>query len=62
VWLGSLYLSAEFINMVAQPLRWRRPRPTSEELRAEINELRSTAARLQEQASRLVERRADWKI
>jgi len=35
-------------------MQW--PRPTSEELRVEVNELRSTASRLIEQASRLVER------
>jgi len=37
------------MNAVAQT------KPTSEELRAEVMELRSTAARLIEQASRLVE-------
>jgi hypothetical protein len=34
-------------------------KPTSEELRTEVNELRSTAARLMEQASSLVERCAE---
>jgi hypothetical protein len=34
-------------------------KPTSEELRAELNDLRSTATRLIEQASRLMERCAE---
>jgi hypothetical protein len=34
-------------------------KPTSEELRAELQDLRSTAARLMEQASRLTERCAE---
>jgi len=43
----------DMMNAVAQT------KPTSEELCAEVNELRSTAARLIEQASRLVERCAE---
>ena len=34
-------------------------KPTSEELRAELNDLRSTATRLIEQASRLMEKYAE---
>jgi hypothetical protein len=52
--VGSLLQSpCDMMNAVAQT------KPTSEALRVEVKELRSTAARVIEQASRLVERCAE---
>jgi hypothetical protein len=51
--VSLLQFRCDMMNAMAQT------KPTSEELRAEVNELRLTTARLMEQASRLVERCAE---